>query len=60
MGIPRRFIPWAIVNDLSGVGYSSKTQPGRCRFPRAPRIRRLNLIGFLDAFKAGPGRMHRD
>src|SRR6202795_3058012 len=55
IGIPRRFIPWAIVNDISESGLTDAGSPGLLKEgaggePGAHANPR-NLIGFLDAFK---------
>src|SRR6185312_11850788 len=57
IGIPRRFIPWAIVNDIS---WSGQTEIGlACQVAVASdgmgggaHANPRNLRGFLDAFKA--------
>src|SRR3954466_9215094 len=49
IGMPRRFIPWAIGNDISGrVRVVFKLKAGRA----SPPADFGNLLGFLDAFKA--------
>ncbi len=48
IGIPRRFIPWAIVNEIhpvKGRWLEKHRQIPSCRAGR-------NLLAFLDAFKA--------
>src|SRR3954468_21956529 len=48
-GTPRRFIPWAIGNDISGqVRVVVKLKAGQASRPADLS----NLLGFLDAFKA--------
>ncbi len=56
IGIPRRFIPWAIVKELSWLGRRRVGAGGSLLKERAgvrePMANGRNLIGFLDAFKA--------
>ena len=69
-GVPRRFIPWAIVNDISESGWNLAGRAGVDRVAvvesrmqagsqtHVPTSR--NLMGFLDPFKAvGAGPVRR-
>src|SRR3954468_23104686 len=64
-GVPRRFIPWAFVNDISWFrlrAYQVDVARSRLKITEQARQSRAdhpNLSGFLDAFKASPqGRGH--